>query len=506
MLSSRHSSSRRIPWGRFTFHPALPHPSKIPRAKHGGHISTLTLIAIFIGFVIAILPLPHSLLFLSAAILVAASIWEPVIGLGLAIVLGPVKAYLAIARPDLPSDLGQIFFALAVGGWLARGLAQRRIVIPRIGLLLPLSLYISVSLFSLLSAISLEEGLREALKWIEIALGMVILVSEAQRGRVGWIIAAVLMAGIIQAALGIWQFQFRGTGPEHFRILGDHYRAYGTFEQPNPYGGFLGLIWPIAVGLAIGVVSTRHKAKSRLLTAFCLLLTAFFILAALYLSFSRGAWLGAAVAAVVIAIALPRRLSLGIGLVVVGLAFGWGLARTGLLPASVTARFADIAAPLATVTDVRGVNINDANFAIVERLAHWQAAQAMAQAKPWLGVGMGNYAAAYPAFRLLNWEHPLGHAHMIYLNVLAETGVLGLMTYVILWIAIIGLTIRVANRAAGLPRGLALGLLGAWAHFSAHQIVDHLYVNNLHFLIAALLALLVYIADQRKDPGLGSYD
>jgi len=145
------------------------------------------------------------------------------------------------------------------------------------------------------------------------------------------------------------------------------------------------------------------------------------------------------------------------------------------------------------------VNINQANFAIVERLAHWQAAQAMAQAHPWLGVGLGNYAAAYPQFRLFNWENALGHAHIIYLNILAETGILGLVTYVTLWGAVIALTIRAISRTTGTRRGLALGLFGAWAHLSTHQLVDNLYVNNIHLLIAGLLALLIYATRSSLD-------
>ena len=57
---------------------------------------------------------------------------------------------------------------------------------------------------------------------------------------------------------------------------------------------------------------------------------------------------------------------------------------------------------------------------------------------------------------------------------------------------------RVHNRAegdgcgAGLRRGLALGLLGAWTHLSVHQLVDSLYVNNIHLALAVLLGLLLY--------------
>jgi hypothetical protein len=47
-----------------------------------------------------------------------------------------------------------------------------------------------------------------------------------------------------------------------------------------------------------------------------------------------------------------------------------------------------------------------------------------------------------------------------------------------------------------------VGLLGAWAHLSTHQVVDNLYVNNLHLTLAALLGLLLWLA-QRHGAALG---
>ena len=74
--------------------------------------------------------------------------------------------------------------------------------------------------------------------------------------RWGGVVALALVAAIFQAGVGIWQF-FRDRGPEHFLILDDRfYRAYGTFEQPNPYGGFIGLSLPLAVGVTIAVLGS----------------------------------------------------------------------------------------------------------------------------------------------------------------------------------------------------------------------------------------------------------
>jgi putative inorganic carbon (hco3(-)) transporter len=134
--------------------------------------------------------------------------------------------------------------------------------------------------------------------------------------------------------------------------------------------------------------------------------------------------------------------------------------------------------------------ISDENYAILERFAHGQAAIGMANDSPWLGVGFGNYEVAYPHYELMNWRFPLGHAHNYYLNLLAETGVIGLGAYLIAWIMIVGLTLQVLNRLVGFRRGLALGLLGAWTHLTVHSIFDKLYVNNLFLHIGVMLGLI----------------
>ena len=482
----------------------------VPRFSSSYPALGLAAVALGAGWAIGRAPLPYALAMCVGVPLLALSAWEPAVGLGLAIILGPAKALLAVAYPSVP-DLGQVFFGLALAGWLARGLVRRRLVVPLNQLLLPLGLYLIVGLFSLLQAASLEEGLKELIKWAEIAAALVILISEAQRGRVRWVIAAILAAGMAQAAVGIWQFQFRGTGPETFILPSGQYRAYGTFEQPNPYAGFLGLIWPLAAGLAWAMaarvwpkVRARAQGWGWEFAGLAVLATiTLMIVVGLYVSASRGAWLGAAAAGLAMALFLSRRLRRGLPLVVLALAAAWGLWQAGLLPASLTSRLASVA-DFVNVTDVRGVNINDANFALVERLAHWQAAVTMAEEHPWLGVGLGNYATAYPAVRLLNWPNALGHAHNIYLNALAETGLVGLAAYVLLWAWVVALTIRVLKRTTGLERGLALGLMGAWTHLSAHQIVDDLYVNNIHFLIAGLLALLIYLSKSKAGHGTNS--
>src|SRR5258708_5637791 len=118
------------------------------------------------GLAVARLSLLSTVEIIIGLIIVAAAVWEPVLGLGLALGVGVTRAYLAAARPDLP-DLGQILLGLALAGWAARGLAQRRIVIPRSGVLVLLGTYVAVSLLSLVPSLSasLELRLKEIIKW-----------------------------------------------------------------------------------------------------------------------------------------------------------------------------------------------------------------------------------------------------------------------------------------------------------------------------------------------------
>ncbi|MBI3360088.1 MAG: hypothetical protein HY023_03155, partial [Chloroflexi bacterium] len=314
-------------------------------------------LAVGLGLAAARLPLGPAMAVTLGPALLALIFIEPAVGLGLTLIAAPLKAYLARVYPGLPLDPGQLFFAVTLAAWLARNVVRREIKIPHLpssacpravsGVFLSLTLFISISALSLWAAPSLSDGFGELIKWAQIGLMAALVFDCGRRNRaLAFILGAVFAAGAIQAGLGLWQFAFSANEPAHFRILGDHFRAFGTFEQPNPFGGFMGLLWPVAAGLTAWTVERRvwsdsrftlHASHSTLLA----LLTSLFLLS-LALSFSRGAWLGAAAAGVTLLAFLPRRLWLGLGLVTVALIGGLWLAERGLLPQAITARIADL--------------------------------------------------------------------------------------------------------------------------------------------------------------------
>lgn len=503
-----------------------------------GPLSTLTALAMAVLAGVSLVqlsPLQGMICVGLVAVLIGTLI-EPFVGLATALFLGPLKAYLSAEVPQIPAQIGHVFIVLALGSWLARRFWQRDVRITESPVLLPLFAFLGAVLLSLWDAAgALTFGVPELVKWVQIGL-LCIFVSQHLLGedglnagpveahlkarRLRWLVVVVLSVGLFQAGVGIWQFALRGEGPVHFAILGGAFsRAYGTFEQPNPYGGYLGLTAALALGLAAdgirshvasGHVQRLQSANPALSgvaagvsqpTGLPLSIFAggagLAMLAALTASWSRGAWMGFGMALLAIAVSLPRRMAWGLLLAAVLVLAGLGLHTSGQLPPSLTARLTSFMQDI-RLEDVRGMPISEANYAVIERLAHWQAALSMFQHNLWVGIGFGCYEAAYNTFALINWPIALGHAHNYYLNLAAEMGLVGLLTYGSLWIVIFWQTWRVTRRAQGLTRGLAVGLLGTWVHISVHHLLDSLYVNNAHLLIGALFGILVFGIEQTR--------
>jgi O-antigen ligase len=482
------------------------------------------------------------------------TVLEPFVGLAAALFFGPLKAYLSAEVSQIPAQVGHVFVALALASWLLRGCSRRLLRIARSPLLLPLLAFLGAGLLSLWDAIGLVTyGVPELIKWVEIVLLFMFVTDHLAAGatllrpangpsprpegktggidavpwRLSFLLIVLLGTGLFQASVGIWQFALRGDGPEHFAILGgEFFRAYGTFEQPNPYAGYLGLMTALALGVVIEAtrgrsidwVATRLRGGARAPRIAPLACqqpvslpvyifsgaAAGAMLVSLGASWSRGAWIGFASAVLAMTAALPRRTGWSLLLVAVLAIGGAGLHASGRLPASFSARLTSFVQDI-RLEDVRGAPINDANYAVIERVAHWQAALSMFRYNLWTGIGFGCYEAAYPNFALINWPIALGHAHNLYLNLAAETGLIGLIGYLFLWGSVFWQTWRLTRSAHGLARGIGIGLLGVWTHLSLHHVLDNLYVNNVHLHIAVLLGLLAFLIQTTNEPDI-SYD
>jgi len=475
----------------------------------------LLLLLVLLGVSLALLPWKWAALLVLGSIGLMVLIIQPQYGLCLlafAIPFASAQGGILRSIPGLSlgaANVGatELLIPLLLGFWLARMVAARRIVVPHAFLLLPICFFIVAILFSTLSASSFELSAKEIVKWLEV-LGIYLFMAGTVDDRGGRLtVWALLAAGSAEAMVGIYQF-LRGIGPEGFVLFGRFMRAYGHFAQPNPFAGYLGLSIPLAYALTLrglqmwrtwGVPKTPRPGPSLTqLVSYVVPVASFLLmLAAMSMSWSRGGWVGLAAALLVITVVRSRRalfVAIAVGLLVAYLLLIGG---AQYLPPALMQRVTGFLPYLGGI-DVSSVEVTDANWAIVERMAHWQAALAMFSDHPWLGVGIGNYAVAYPQYALGRWRDPLGHAHNYYLNIAAEAGVIGLGAYIILVVACFAQAWRVMQRTKGYWRAVALGTLGVLVHLSVHNLFDNLYVHSMNVQLALVLGLLC-VAEKSVD-------
>ncbi len=461
------------------------------------------ILAATIGLLIATQPESGIIFILvTAAFLLFAAI-NPLAAVAALVILAPMRTLIATeASFQLPLDIGQIALLAVVAFWLIQQIVNKQ-ALPRLiwsPVYIPLLVFITITGLTAFNALSMGLWISEWLKWVQMLIIVAVALSLARDGRWKWLLFMLILSGVANAFVGLYEF-LGGSGALHLLINNRFFRAFGTFGQPNPFGGFMGLLAPIALMSALAYILQFWRKPSWQafgIAAFYIFATAFIILGVV-ISWSRGSWLGFAASMIVVAFALPRKLWHGLTLMACLGGLIGALWVAGLLPASIVARISSSTEEFFTFDDVRGVDITPENYAVVERLSHWQAALNMARANPWLGVGFGNYEAAYPAYRLINWHEHLGHAHNYYLNILAEIGLIGLLGYGKVWVVIIGLNWRTRQHPDTLCRLVAVGLLGTWTYLSVHSVFDNLYVNNLFLQIGLMLGILAILYNQANN-------
>jgi len=221
--------------------------------------------------------------------------------------------------------------------------------------------------------------------------------------------AAVSLIGIAQHIFG-WEI-LSSYSMDARSITFTRERVFSTFGNPIFFAGFLILVIPVTVA-ALFEETGGKRTRFRYLLGTSLLLQ--FI--ALILASSRGAFIGLAAAAVMMA-AFGGRLRKWIGFMALG---GLLLAGTAFLfrPA--------IMEHLSTVSDPG-------------RIAMWRTSLRMVARAPLAGSGLGQFAQYYPCLSLEKpLETPPGagantmHAHNDYLEAAVELGIPGALLFILL--------------------------------------------------------------------------
>jgi len=298
-------------------------------------------------------------------------------------------------------------------------------------------------------------------------LGVYALMRQLLAAAPPWwdrIVAALLAGELVSSVLAIRQLY--GDTSELARwadpnsVADGTIRVYGPLENPNLLAGYLIPILPIAL-----VALLRWRTwPQRLFAAAALLLGAI----ALFLSYSRGGWLGmlAALGAVVLLLVLRQTRH-------------WPTLWRRLFPLLLVA--GAVAVLVVAVTQIEPLRIrvmsllagrqdSSNNF----RINVWLAAIEMIQDRPWLGIGPGNSAfnLIYPLYQQPKFNAL--SAYSVPLELLVEGGIPNLLA----GLGLLGAAIRAGwaqlkgESAWALP---ALAALAAIAGLCMQGITDTIF-------------------------------
>lgn len=372
--------------------------------------------------------------------------------------------------------------------------------------------YIFTMLLSLPGATDLRISVKEISKWLELLIVVFIGPQYIRTRRQIWtLLLFMCLAALSQSLLGYLQGML-DLGPQSF-IRNSALRVYGTFDQPNPYAGYINMTLSITMALTL----LGKSVPIRLLAGIMTIVQGI----ALALSQSRGGETAlVAMLLLIVLLGMPQ-LRLALKVAVLAMLIFVAAYLAGLLPAA-------LSDPILEKLGLAGISFvmpTPDDFATAERLAHWIAGVRMFVAHPLFGVGIGNYGAAYHNYYVTIFLDPLGHAHNYYINIAAEAGIFGLAGLIILLTAIfvtgsqayknICNNIKIAQthlatqvqqvnavlhakkdiagrlRILSDDRALAIGLLASLLSVCVHNLVDNVFVHSMTSLFALLIVMLI---------------
>jgi len=369
-----------------------------------------------------------------------------------------------------------VVFCVAVA-WLTRGLSTGDLATGPIPWRPALIVYGAVLIASLSQATDLVGSAKELLKWGQMLFAYLAAVSMVRtRKDLKTLLVVMFIAVIAESAVGAAQVVLH-SGPSSF-ARGALLRGSGTFEQPNPYAGYLNTVLPLAVCCLVFRVLPRHWMW--LVT----LATAVGVLGSL----SRGGELAAAAGLLTIALATTKAVR---GFILMGVAVV-ALVAAGVVAGVLPTAVVDPVTAGLGLANVDVTNPTPVTWSTAERLAHMEAGLNMFADHWWLGVGIGNYPAQYDKYRVPGpWTANLGHAHNYYINIAAEAGTVGFAAYLFLFGSAMVICVRSYRRSPdALGRAISLGGLAALVGFSCHQFFDDLLVHGMEVQIGLIMALV----------------
>lgn len=246
------------------------------------------------------------------------------------------------------------------------------------------------------------------------------------------------------------------------------------YNDHTAYGAVIAMFVPFFIGFSL----SKDYSNSQRLGAFMVL---FMLIIGLIFSYSRAAWISMTFALMVY------------GAIYFKIKFRWVLIGTAFLAALIymfSFQFFDRLernkqdSSTDFVEHIQSMSNISSDASNLERINRWNCAIRMFDERPYLGWGPGTYQFVYAPFQRSKEKTiistnvgDMGNAHSEYLGPLAESGILGMLTFLAIVIAASITGLRVYKRSNSkevklISLVILLGLMSYFAHGLLNNFLD----------------------------------
>lgn len=357
-----------------------------------------------------------------------------------------------------------------IAAWVARNIFNRERGLPKSKLTLPIILFIAIATLSLIQSLTF-------LSFAEAGSGTLYLIRFSQYALLYFITLqtittpeqkkAIIRTMIISAfLLAIAGFVQLGVYPNLAALEEQGYdphinRLVSVWLDPNFVGGFLAFIISIMLGISLHSKNPKTRAALFLLIAI--------LGAALFLTYSRSAYLALAAGIFIISLLRSQKILLiTIALFLLGI---------GISPRAQD-RIGELTQSIASLT-TSSIDTPDPTAKL--RIESWQQTWTLIQKRPLLGSGYNNLRTVNHQEGFISDQegHSASGSDSSLLTILATTGIVGLIPFLYIYFSTIISSFKTwrSQKETPLNRGYALGILGGIFALLTHSI----FVNSLLF-------------------------
>lgn len=348
--------------------------------------------------------------------------------------------------------------------------------------------FIASALASLLGSMNLVRGLQILGFTLITMVGAWLVVQTLNcPEKIRVVVRALFWSAIIVSLFGLYQFVGDFVGlPATLTGLREHYtsrvfgfaRVQSTALEPLYFANYL--LIPLAMVLALAL-SGKDKLKTFLAPKYGGLLMVAGALA-LILTLSRGGYLGA-LAAILVLIAFYYKKIFRGKIILMVLLLGVVLGITAYSMLSLTGTDATDRFWQQATNFGSGASVEERYSAYDLALHYWELS-------PWTGIGYGNFG---PRTELDAYHEPMDGWPIVNnepLELLAEIGIVGFLWWVVLLGAVLWVAGRAIGKATALYRPLLVGLLAAFIGIIVQYCTfSTLYLLQFWMVVGLLIAL-----------------